>query len=68
MVARALVQPNSGRVPMQLLNFKSEYVIILSRVELATLESTESPPEEVVASWPPQPANLDPNKLSSWRI
>ena len=36
---------------------------IPSRVELATLESTEPPPEEVVASVPTQPANLDPNKV-----
>ena len=32
-------------MPIQLLNFKSEYVTIPSRVELSTLESTE-PPEE----------------------
>ena len=62
-VAWALVQPKARRVPIQLLNFKSEYVTILSRVELATLESTEPPPEEVVASVPTQPANLDPNKV-----
>ena len=62
-VARALVQPKAGRVPLQLLNFKSENVTIPSRVELATLESTEPPPEEVVASVPTQPANLDPNKV-----
>ena len=63
MVARALVQPKAWRVPLQLLNFKSEYVTIPSRVELATLESTEPPPEGVVASVPTQPANLDPNKV-----
>ena len=44
-VALALVQPEAGRVPIQLLNFKSEYVTIPSRVELATLESKEPPPE-----------------------
>ena len=62
-VAWALDQPKVGRVPIQLLNFKSEYVIILSRVELATLESTEPPPEEVVVSVSTQPANLNPNKI-----
>ena len=45
-VAQVLVQPKVGRMPIQLLNFKSEYVTILSRVELAILESTEPPPKE----------------------
>ena len=35
---------------------------IPSRVELATLESTELPPEKVVAS-AHKPTNLDPNKV-----
>ena len=61
-VAQALVQPQAQRVPIQLLNFKTEYVPMPSRVELATLEST-APPEEVVASVPTQPANLDSNKV-----
>ena len=63
MVAQVLVHPKAWRVPIQLLNFKSEYVTIPSRVELATKESTEPPPEEVVATFPTQPANLDPNKV-----
>ena len=65
MVAWALVQPKVGQVPIQLLNFLSEreYVTIPSRLELAPLESTEPPSEEVVARVPTQPANLDPNKV-----
>ena len=49
-VARALVEPRSGRVPVRLLNARAETVTVKAGAEIATLESVEPPPDAVVAN------------------
>ena len=57
-IARTLVESCDGKVPVGLLNPKSEPVVIASNVCVATIESVELPPDEVIANVPAKPANL----------
>jgi hypothetical protein len=43
LVARALVEPKGGKVPVNLLNPRAETVTLQAGVEVATLESVEPP-------------------------
>ena len=49
-VARALVEPRSGKVPVRLLNARAETVTVRAGSEIATLEPVEPLPDTVVAS------------------
>ena len=49
-VARALVEPRSGKVPIRLLNVRAETVTVRAGSEIATLEPVEPLPDTVVAS------------------
>ena len=49
-VARALVEPKSGKVPVRLLNAREKTVTVTAGSEIATLESVEPPPDTVVAA------------------
>ena len=49
-VARALVEPRSGKAPVRLLNARAETVTVRAGSEIATLEPVEPLPDTVVAS------------------
>ena len=54
--AWTLVEPCDGKVTVQLLNTKSEPVVMAWNVCVATIESVELPPKEVIANVPAKPA------------
>ena len=65
-VARALIRPNLGRVPIKLLNPRPEPVIIPAGSHIANLEEVEHSPEVVAAAVPVESKDrdLDPAKVT----
>jgi hypothetical protein len=61
-VARALVEPRDGRVPVRLLNPGSEAVSLHSGSVVAALDSVEAPSGNVVAGVSMQPPTVDTDK------
>ena len=68
-VARALVEPKGGRIPVRLLNPGPETATLRPQSVVATLESVETPPENVVASVPTLAPTVDTAKAELlWEI
>ena len=49
-VARALVEPRNGKVPVRLLNPKPEMVVLSENVQVGTIESVDMPTQEIIAN------------------
>lgn len=62
-VARVLVEPKAGLVPITLLNPKPESVSIPASMVIAIIESVEIPTNRVVASIPAKPFDLEPENV-----
>ena len=71
-VARALVSPQAGEVPVKLLNPRSEPIIIPAGTKVAELEEIEGPVPEIpiaVASAQADVGSLDPERAAAlWSI
>ena len=66
-VARALVEPQDGKVPICLLNPKSEPTVIPANTVIATIEEANQPSNEPVANVFAQPLTQDKEALL-WTI
>ena len=66
-VARALVKPCDGRVPVCFLNPKPEPAVISANTVVATIEEAEPPTSELVANVSAQPLTHDKEELL-WNI